>query len=228
MTEEEPQKLLREWMYNHLSRQNPENWYWYARSWNWSNGTWMLHWIVQQENCNKATAQLIFWLGDPEQFLPLKEKQNALALLMLHNTAAIDVAPYGPEDWKKNIEDNREIFELLGLILRNWENGKYGARGVRLFGYLNGLMGDLKAFMSNSRQKTIKWYDEANPIASLSRYREQEKLSEPSFMPWKVSNELGWPAREGISDPIALDLNEGFPPEFFEFANSLEKQRNLK
>jgi Domain of unknown function (DUF4274) len=227
MTEEERQKLLRQWMYNYLSRQNPETWYWYARSWNWNNGTWLLNWIVQQENCNRATAQLIFWLGDPEQFLPLKERQNALTLVMLGHNTALNTAPYGPEDWNKSIEGNREVYELLSLILHNWKNGKYGSRSIYFFGFLKVLTGDLKAFLSKSRRETIEWHDVTNPISSLSTYRGQEKLSELNFLPWKVPNDLGWPTSARFSDSISLNLNEGFPPEYFEFANSLEKQDTL-
>jgi Domain of unknown function (DUF4274) len=230
VTDVENEKLQREWMFEYLTRQNPESWYWHARDWNWGNGLWLLEWIIKQEACNGATAQIIFWLGDPEQFLPLTGVDDSITLMRMGIFTQRDLPLRGPEDWKMTIENSKETFDLLSLILRNWTNGKYRGGKVSTLGQLKRLLLNLniKAFAGTfnrlSKRDTIGWHDPENSISHLASYRNEEKKCDPNFLPWEVPDEMGHPTSDKLSNPNFLDLTEGFPPEYFLFLKNLEQQ----
>lgn len=51
-----------------LALVGPDEWHQVADQWNWDNGSDPLRWIVEQPNCDRATALLIFWRGEPSYF----------------------------------------------------------------------------------------------------------------------------------------------------------------
>lgn len=46
-----------------LADQRPEVWHAIARYWNWDNGIEPLEWIASQPECDRGTAQDIFWVS---------------------------------------------------------------------------------------------------------------------------------------------------------------------
>jgi hypothetical protein len=48
-----------------LETATPDQWHQVADGWNWGSGEDPLRWIVSQPDCDKATALLIFWRGEP-------------------------------------------------------------------------------------------------------------------------------------------------------------------
>lgn len=51
-----------------LQSRSPDDWHRYAFAHNWDDGLSGLSWIVRQPNCDKATAMLIFWRGEPTAY----------------------------------------------------------------------------------------------------------------------------------------------------------------
>ena len=83
-----------------LSKRDPDEWHRVALSWNWDSGYMVLRWIIQQPDCDRATALLIFWRGDVAYYLP-----------------------YGHRD--EVPEPNGDVYDLLCEIRQNWIAGKY-------------------------------------------------------------------------------------------------------
>lgn len=48
-----------------LRRASPDDWHRYAHALNWDEPLDGLYWIVQQPECDRATAHLVFWKGEP-------------------------------------------------------------------------------------------------------------------------------------------------------------------
>jgi Domain of unknown function (DUF4274) len=57
-----------EWYVRRLFESGPDGWHEAANEWNWDNGVEPLAWIVNQNQCDKATALLIFHLGEPHYY----------------------------------------------------------------------------------------------------------------------------------------------------------------
>jgi len=53
-------KIVIEWM----SKKGPAEWHGVAEGWNWDEGEEPLLWIVEQPQCDRATALTIFWYGE--------------------------------------------------------------------------------------------------------------------------------------------------------------------
>ncbi len=51
-----------------LQSRSPDDWHRYAFTHNWDDGLNGLFWIVSQPSCDKATAMLIFWRGEPTAY----------------------------------------------------------------------------------------------------------------------------------------------------------------
>jgi len=86
-----------------LKEQNPDNWHRVAISWNWDWGFFVLVWIVSQPDCDKATAQHLFVLTNPDYFLRFRTRDAML----------------GSE--RVNIEG----FDFLKLLAGRWSEGVY-------------------------------------------------------------------------------------------------------
>jgi len=52
-----------------LESTDPDDWHRVALDFNWSEPLHLLDWIVQQVNCDAATALTIFWKGEPANWL---------------------------------------------------------------------------------------------------------------------------------------------------------------
>lgn len=48
-----------------LSKMDPDDWHYIAHIHNWGDELDVLYWIVSQPECDKATARLLFWKGEP-------------------------------------------------------------------------------------------------------------------------------------------------------------------
>lgn len=67
------------WIIDWLSRQSPAEWHGLATAWDWEDGVAPLHWIIQQPECDRATALAIFWESDPEYFLSEDGSETPIA-----------------------------------------------------------------------------------------------------------------------------------------------------
>lgn len=68
------------WLERHiawLKDASPEDWHRVALDFNWDNRIDSLLWIVQQPECDKATALTIFWLAQPTCYLMPSAKDEA-------------------------------------------------------------------------------------------------------------------------------------------------------
>jgi len=54
--------LMLEW----LASKGPSEWHGVADAWHWEKGVWPLAWIIQQPDCDAATAALIYWCSRPQ------------------------------------------------------------------------------------------------------------------------------------------------------------------
>lgn len=68
MTEDELERKLLDKQIQCLSDMSPEDWHRVADMHNWDEPLEPLHWIVSQPNCDKATARLVFWKGEPTAY----------------------------------------------------------------------------------------------------------------------------------------------------------------
>lgn len=59
-----------------LKTATPDDWHRVALDYNWDEGVETLYWIVQQPDCDRATALDIFWKGQPAWFLCLALKEG--------------------------------------------------------------------------------------------------------------------------------------------------------
>lgn len=55
-----------------LESTNPDDWHRVALDFNWGEPLYLLDWIVQQADCDVATALTIFWKGEPGSWLEEK------------------------------------------------------------------------------------------------------------------------------------------------------------
>jgi hypothetical protein len=64
MTEQELEAKLFKAQIAVLSAASPDDWHIVADVWNWDEPLKVLYWIVSQTNCDRATAQMLFWKGE--------------------------------------------------------------------------------------------------------------------------------------------------------------------
>lgn len=83
-------------LFNTLS---PSEHYYLASIYNWDDGTEILNWIVDSEQCDKGTASLIFWRAEPAFYI--------------HRTS-------------HSIATNeKDVFELLQKIISKFNSGSF-------------------------------------------------------------------------------------------------------
>ena len=84
---------------------SPDEWHRVAFGWNWGFGSDILRWITRQPECDKATALLIFWYGEPSYYWSdnLEQTGNRLA----------------------DRSSNNDDFHLLGEIMSSWRSKSY-------------------------------------------------------------------------------------------------------
>lgn len=60
-----------------LAAHGPDDWHAVARSWNWDRGYAPLLWILEQPDCDRATATLLFWRACPDSVLTSETLEDA-------------------------------------------------------------------------------------------------------------------------------------------------------
>ena len=65
MTEDELDQKLLDAQVRCLAPLSPDDWHRVADAHNWDEPLNILHWIVSQPNCDRSTARLVFWKGEP-------------------------------------------------------------------------------------------------------------------------------------------------------------------
>ena len=69
--------LLIEW----LGTRDPDDWHRVARSYNWDDDLAPLLWILRQDNCERATAQYIFWISQPYDMIDMIDDEKTAYLV---------------------------------------------------------------------------------------------------------------------------------------------------
>lgn len=93
-------QMLMDW----LKQATPDQWHKVADGWNWGSGEAPLRWIIEQPDCDKATAQLIFWRGEPSYYWGIA---SDLAGLQAARASSLDV------------------YTMLTRIVEKWRAGEY-------------------------------------------------------------------------------------------------------
>lgn len=71
-----------------LAVRSPDDWHRYADNLNWDDRLDGLYWIVSQPDCDKATAVMTFWKGEPTGYdwqdcdEPMGENEFAVAPML--------------------------------------------------------------------------------------------------------------------------------------------------
>jgi hypothetical protein len=60
-----------------LAEHGPDDWHAVARSWNWDRGVAPLLWCLDQPDCDRATAALLFWRACPDSVLTSETLEDA-------------------------------------------------------------------------------------------------------------------------------------------------------
>lgn len=68
MNEDELERKLLDRQIAVLSATSPDDWHLVADIWNWDESLQVLYWIVSQPNCDRATARMLFWKGEPTAY----------------------------------------------------------------------------------------------------------------------------------------------------------------
>ncbi|MDR3295690.1 MAG: DUF4274 domain-containing protein [Clostridiales Family XIII bacterium] len=89
------------------SLSTPEELHYIAENHNWDDGTMVLRWIAESPLCSEATALVIFWRAQPDDFT--KYKLNAKT-----------VSQY----------DDMDVFDLIRTVLARYEKGLYAKTSI--------------------------------------------------------------------------------------------------
>ncbi len=57
-----------------VAESGPDDWHRSMMGWNWDADPEIIRWIVAQPRCDKATALMVFWKGQPEYYLPFADR----------------------------------------------------------------------------------------------------------------------------------------------------------
>ena len=93
-------------LFDWLPTVGPDDWHRVASSWNWDYGDDPLRWIIQQEQCDKATALHVFWHGEPGHY---------------YRSGAVD---------RDSLKDalgyvEYDTYDMLVEIVQRWKTGYY-------------------------------------------------------------------------------------------------------
>lgn len=94
-------KMLMAW----LKEASPDQWHQVASDWNWGSGEDALRWIIEQPKCDKATALLIFWRGEPSYYWTEATNRDGLK-------AAGALGDGG-------------VYDMLVAIVARWKAGRF-------------------------------------------------------------------------------------------------------
>jgi Domain of unknown function (DUF4274) len=175
----------------------PEKWHCFAAQWNdWNAGVEYLDWIVRQPDCERATAQLIFWKGNPDHYIPEKGSES---------------------DDHEARERASDVFRMLKVIAENWTSGFYKSNRLsgliysgehqgqsyfeypvtgEIFGIKSILEGQDPGGEASSRpadrlKGLFVPLAEPSVLREMRRYREREEDCEPHRLPWIIPDSIG-------------------------------------
>lgn len=83
-----------------LAGRTPDDWHRYASNLNWGDRLDGLFWIVNQPDCDKATAVMIFWAGEPtgydwqEESEPMGADEYAVAPMLKYIVQRFNAGGY--------------------------------------------------------------------------------------------------------------------------------------
>lgn len=125
------------------------------REWNWDFCPNFLHWVVAQDDCELATASLIFWSSCPENYEMYNENlwpcasdeyfftvrevlERARKSLYTHQTIGYEIDSFLLTEFKSALfeSDNEEYWELPETLKRDVE-GSDVPKGLYFSTYLN-------------------------------------------------------------------------------------------
>jgi hypothetical protein len=93
--------MLMDW----LCTATPDQWHQVAMGWNWGSGEAPLRWIVSQPDCDKATALMVFWRGQPSYYWN---------------------GPPTKAEWKASGRFfSEDVYDLLTFVVNRWRSGGY-------------------------------------------------------------------------------------------------------
>jgi hypothetical protein len=88
-----------------LRGRGPDDWHFVGSKLNWDSSVKVIEWILDQKNCDKATAAMMFWLSSPDYFLEFP------------NRAAMAAHPYA--------QVNLWNFDFTKKLVDRWNSGFY-------------------------------------------------------------------------------------------------------
>jgi Domain of unknown function (DUF4274) len=194
----------REWLFDFLSKKDSEYLYCVVRDWNWDNGTWLPKWIAQNQKCTRSVAQLIFWRCEPEAYLPTS----------------------GLEEWRGMVESNKDVYELIGRVLENWNGGHYRADQSGLLSGLKSTFGfKQKGFLGDGNKiylpGQIGYFHPENPVPWMEAFRKAEARCHKTLLTWKVPDDIGVILIQKRPGFGKYGLSEGFPEEYIDYINKI-------
>lgn len=211
----------------HLRFLGPEKWHCFARQWNMDDGLEFFDWIVRQPDCERATAQLIFWRCVPFHYLPDKGKE-----------------PDATEERERASDE----FKLLKVIADNWTRGFYTRNrlsgliyngeheGQSYFEYpitleIFGIKSILETD-TNGRKLADRPGDRLKGLFApltepvflneMREYRAKEEGCEPHRLPWTIPDSIGQILSGDPVDGNDYDLSDPPSDEFMALWNKRE------
>jgi len=70
------EKELHNLVIKYLEKSEPPDWHQVAWNWNWDNRIEPLRWIIENPKCDKGTALLIYWYGNPGWYTKYDNKDQ--------------------------------------------------------------------------------------------------------------------------------------------------------
>ncbi len=102
-----------------------------AYSWNWDHDTGPLRWIFEQPDCERATAQLLFWRTEPTYYAR-----------KYPNRAAAEAGP----------DYELKVYDFIFDILKRWKGGFYRGETIAYDALEDGFAaaGDVRQFAGHA------------------------------------------------------------------------------
>lgn len=89
----------------------PEQWHAIAMSYNWGVGAEVPRWIIQQPQCERATASLLFWCINLQDFLAYKDRKEAVA--KCYEIDVFDCASEIVERWNRDFYKAQTLYHYV-------------------------------------------------------------------------------------------------------------------
>jgi hypothetical protein len=79
MADDEDDGLDGQRMIAWLKQRGPDDWHFVGSNLNWDTSMEVIQWILDQKDCDKATAAMMFWLSSPDYFLAFPNREALAA-----------------------------------------------------------------------------------------------------------------------------------------------------